>query len=392
MDRRVKERRVARQINTNKREPDRMADPLRPQPPNCQPVRGCALFPASLSKRLTRLGWAALMGACLLSPGASKAALASTNTTAVTAVQNPAATSTYVANPDVVRTMVERGLLAFTAKPTLREAWASLVSSNDVIGIKVFSAPGPLSGTRPAVVEAVVQTLIASGHSPSKIVLWDKRRYELRGAGWPEIADRLGIRCIAAAEAGWEASKFYENPLLGRPLFDELEYDKKADGVGRRSHLTRLLTRDVTRIISIAPSLNHNHAGVSGHVLGLAYGAFDNTLRFENNPDRISETVPELLATPELIDHLALCITDALICQYRGEDRTLLHYTVALNELRFSRDPIALDALTLVDIENARKSNPTDTEKPFKSELYNNTELLELGVADPKRIQVTRVP
>jgi hypothetical protein len=125
-------------------------------------------------------------------------------------------------------------------------------------------------------------------------------------------------------------------------------------------------------------------------VLGLAFGSFDNTLRFENHPDRIAENVPELFATPEIFDRIALCITDALICQYRGEDRTLLHYTVALNELRISKDPVALDVLTIADIDHARRTNPTDGEKSFKSELYNNTELLELGTADLKRIQVNR--
>ena len=33
-----------------------------------------------------------------------------------------------------------------------------------------------------------------------------------------------------------------------------------------------------------------------------------------------------------------------------------------------------------------------DGEKPFKTELYGNAELLNLGVADPHRIDVIRVP
>lgn len=347
-------------------------------------------LPGPLSTRSIRFPWLSLIACCLGTLTASAAPIA-TNRTSVTAIHHPNATANFIPDYGVVATMVDRGLMQFTGQSSQTAAWKTLVSTNDVIGIKIFSGPGALSGTRPAVVEAVVRGLLAAGHPAQRIVIWDKRRHELRSAGWNEFSERLGVRCVAAAEAGWDASKFYENPLLGRPLFDELEYDRKSEGVGRKSHLTRLLSREVTKIISIAPALNHNQAGVNGHVLGLAFGSFDNTLRFENHPDRIAENVPELLATPEVFDRIALCITDALICQYRGEDRTLLHYTVALNELRFGKDPVALDALSIVDMEHARRSNPTDGEKPFKSELYNNTELLELGTADLKRIQVQRI-
>lgn len=316
----------------------------------------------------------------------------STNRAQVTVVQNSSATSLFIADPPTVRRMVDKGITAFTGKPSIQAAWRSLVATNDIVGIKVHSAPGSMVGTRPAVVEAVIQSLQEAGFPASQILIWDKRRYDLRSAGWPELADKLGVRCLAASEIGWDASKYYENPLLGRPLFDELEFDKKGEGVGRRSHLSRLITQKMTKIISVAPALNHNQAGVIGHLLGLGLGSFDNTLRFESHPDRLAESIPELVATPELFDRLVLCLTDALICQYRGEDRTLLHYAIALNELRFSKDPVALDVLVQADLENARKANPTDGEKPVKTELFNNCELLELGVADPKRIIVTNTP
>lgn len=321
-------------------------------------------------------------------------AVVSTNRAAVTAIQSAGATSLFEPDLAAVRSMIDRGLVQFTGRPNITAAWQSVVPSNEVVALKICSAPGPLCGTRPAVVEAVVSSLIAAGHPPSRIVIWDKRSYDLRAMGWNSLAQRLGVRCISSMEAGWSADHYLENALLGRPLYGELEFDLKREGIGRRSHLTKLLTREAPRIISIAPVLNHNQAGVNGHLLGLGFGAFDNTLRFEGNNNVIAESIPDLLlkAQAEIVDRLALCIGDALICQYRGEDRTLLHYAVALNELRFSKDPVALDVLAIADIENARKTNPTDGEKPVKTELYNNAELVELGVADPKRIDVTRVP
>src|SRR6187399_2755181 len=74
-------------------------------------------------------------------------------------VENSGATSTYQANAEVVQAMVDCGLTNFTGKPDINAAWRSLVSTQDVVGIKVFSEPG-LTGTRPAVVAAVVLGLL----------------------------------------------------------------------------------------------------------------------------------------------------------------------------------------------------------------------------------------
>src|SRR5262245_34325472 len=58
--------------------------------------------------------------------------------------------------PDKVEDLINRGLLAFTGKATREDAWRSLVTAKDTVGIKVVSAPGANSGTRPSVVEALV--------------------------------------------------------------------------------------------------------------------------------------------------------------------------------------------------------------------------------------------
>jgi hypothetical protein len=64
----------------------------------------------------------------------------------------------------------------------------------------------------------------------------------------------------------------------------------------------------------------------------------------------------------------------------------------ALNEIRFSTDLVALDTLALADVATARKAYPIDGEKPFKTDLYVNAEILDLGIADTNRIEVIRVP
>ena len=112
-----------------------------------------------------------------------------------------------------------------------------------------------------------------------------------------------------------------------------------------------------------------------------------NTLRFESNSRALAEAVPDVFALPAIYDRLALCITDALICQYQGEQRTLLHYATPLNQLRFSKDPVALDTLSLAELEAQRQKAGIPSTK-FSSDLYKNAALLELGINDARQIRM----
>ena len=114
-------------------------------------------------------------------------------------------------------------------------------------------------------------------------------------------------------------------------------------------------------------------------------------LRFENDADRLATALPEIIALPVLGDRVALNIVDALICQYQGEEQTFLHYSVALNQLWFSTDPVALDVLSLQEIDRQRKAAKASTVKT-NLELYQNAALLEIGVCDARRIDVSKVP
>lgn len=310
----------------------------------------------------------------------------------VVIVQDPMATDAFAPHLDRIRSMVTRGLTNLTGKATVAEAWRSLVSTQDVIGLKVMSAPGAKSGTRPAVVRAVIEGLLAAGVPPRNVVIWDKQLSDLKLAGFGDLSKRLGVRLAGSAQAGWdegrdEKSKPYDTPLIGNLVWGDHEFEKKGPGVGRRSFLSKLVTRDLTRIINITPLLNHNEAGVSGNLYSLATGSVDNTFRFESEAERLATAVPDIYNLPALGDRVALNIVDALICQYEGGERGLLHYSAVLNQLRFSRDPVALDVLSLQDLERQRRAADAPSVKP-NLELYNNAALIELGVSDLKKINV----
>jgi hypothetical protein len=80
-----------------------------------------------------------------------------------------------------------------------------------------------------------------------------------------------------------------------------------------------------------------------------------------------------------------------LICQYLGEERSLLHYSAILNELRFSKDPVALDVLSLKELDHQRQLAKSPEIK-IDPDLYSNAALLELGIADLKNIDIKKIP
>ena len=311
-------------------------------------------------------------------------------TTKVVTIHDDRAIRSYTPNQTVIQGMIDRGVAQLTGKPDATTAWQSLVSTDDVVGIKVYTKSGGVTGTRMPVVEAVIEGLLQAGLAPGQIIVWDKRLEYLRAAGYLELADRYGIRLEGSAEKGYDESTFYDTALVGKLVWGDLEFGRKGKSVGRRSFVSKLITEDITRFISIAPLLNHYQAGVAGHIYSLALGSADNTYRFEASKTHLNIAAPELYAMEILGDRVALNIVDALICQYQGERQSLLHYSSILNELRLSRDPVALDVLSIRELEKQRKIAELPLQKP-DMELYYNAGLLQLGTFDPKKVEVERI-
>ncbi|MGA2175846.1 MAG: hypothetical protein ABSH38_12780 [Verrucomicrobiota bacterium] len=308
----------------------------------------------------------------------------------VVTVEDSRATDAFAARPQIVHEMLRRAILKFTGKTNVAAAWQSLLSPKDVVGLKVYSEPGANSGTRPAVVEAVLQGLLQSGLPPTNIIIWDKRLVDLRLAGFNSLADRYNVRLAGSFNSGYDDKVFYDNPVVGSLVAGDLEFDRDGAKTGRKSYVSQLLTRTLTKIISVAPLLNHNVAGVCGHLYSVSMGSIDNTIRFEAAAEPLARAVPEVYALPAVGDHVVLCITDALIGQYQGEQLSLLHYSTELNQIWLSKDPVASDVLAVQELDRERQARNI-LSLGGNAALFQNAALLELGVADPAKIRLDPV-
>ena len=68
----------------------------------------------------------------------------------------------------------------------------------------------------------------------------------------------------------------------------------------------------------------------------------------------------------------------------------LLHYSAMMNELWFSRDPVALDVLSITELSKRRKESDA---APLRTNLdiFNNAALLDLGTANPSNFRIERL-
>lgn len=297
-----------------------------------------------------------------------------------------------IENKAVVQ-MVTEGLLRLTNQPNINAAWLSLVSPEDTIGIKVNAGPGRIGGTRKEVVDAVIQGLLEAEVPPNNIVIWDASLKELHRAGFDALSKRYNIRMEGSEDAGWDKSIIYDSPVVGTLITGDEGFKYGKETTSRKSHLSKLISQQLTRIISIQPLINHNKVGVSGHLVGLTRGSVDNNRRFNISDAILVESIPNIIALEDkkekryIGDKIALCITDALYFQYLGQSKALLHYTEPLGQLHFSIDPVALDIISIEELEQQRQRLKIEFQPP-RSILYKNATWLQIGESDPTKRRV----
>lgn len=337
----------------------------------------------------------------------------------VVVVKDQKATQAFCPNSQVVAQMMEKGLCEVTHSATLSESILSLVSTNDVVGIKVYALKNGVGGTRIEVVKALVQALKSAGLPQEQIVIWDRSWESLYSGGFMKLGRDLGVPVLSAAEGGFDETVAYSSFFPSSLVAGDVEFGKKnqwrdwqrkgqdllssqsetnlarPENVGRRSFVTKLLTQKITKLILVTPLIHHNSLGAAGNIYSLASGCTDNFLRFENDGYRLAEAASEIYAMEAVGDKVVLCITDALLCQYRGQTSGFFHYSLEINELRFSKDPVALDVGAFLEMMEIRQDAAPD-DSAFKEislagkTLCENAVLLELGNAVASKIQVRR--
>jgi uncharacterized protein (DUF362 family) len=341
---------------------------------------------------------AALLIFCGTAPLFAQQAGPAPTASVVFVCHDTAAISNYRSNPAVVRAMVNKLVTAVTGKPDVASAWSSLVSPNDKVGIKISAAGGELFTTHRDVVNAIADGLAAAGHARSSIIVWDRSLGGARGSGYDLASEGYQLRSIGARD-GYDAKQTFSSPSLGNLIWGDFEYTitgaqspllSEKENTSSISHYSRILTSEVTKVINVPVMSDTFGCGLAGCLYNMTVPNVDNWRRFGQPPDFGASSIPEMYSDPLIKKKVVLNIMDGLLAQYAGGPEPRPNYAVHHATLYASRDPVAVDAIALAQLEAWR----TRHHLPPIGKLAGHVEVASqygLGNADPAHIEVRSV-
>src|SRR5437867_12162651 len=165
----------------------------------------------------------ALVLFCAISSAFAQTPQPSPSPSTVYPVHGPDSIKDHKTNPRAVRVMVNRLVLAVTGQHDLAEAWRSLVSPDDTIGIKISAAGGELFTTHHDVVSAIVDGLVAAGHARGTIIVWDRSLGGVAEAGYRPQSDGYQVKAIAPRD-GYDPKAMLSAPLIGKLVWGDFDY------------------------------------------------------------------------------------------------------------------------------------------------------------------------
>jgi uncharacterized protein (DUF362 family) len=291
--------------------------------------------------------------------------------------------------------MVNRLVLAATGQSDVAKAWASLISPNDKIGIKICAAGGELFTTHHDIVNAIVDGLAAAGHPRSSIIVWDRSLGGIKGAGYRPGIDGYQLQAIAPRE-GYDAKTVLSAPLIGKLIWGDFEYAgditkvpflSDTENTSNVSHVSKILSNDVTKIINVPVMSVSETNGIAGCIYNMTIPNIDNWRRFAQGSRFGAESLAEIYANPLIAKKVVFNLMDGLIAQYAGGPQPQPNYAIHHATLYASNDPVALDAVALKYFEQWRARGSLPAIGPLAA-YVNYASQIGLGNSAPNRIEI----
>jgi len=311
---------------------------------------------------MTKLRNVALVLFCAIASLVAQVPQTAPTPSIVYAVHDPASIRDYKTNPRVVHEMVNRLALAVTGQSDVSKAWASLVSPNDRIGIKICAAGGDLFTTHHDIVNAIVDGLVSAGHSRSSIIVWDRSLGGIKGAGYRQGIDGYQLQATAPRD-GYDPKAVLSAPLIGKLVWGDFDYAgditkvpvlSDTENTSNVSHFSNILSTGVTKIINVPVMSISETNGIAGCIYNMTIPNIDNWRRFAQRSRFGAESLAEIYANPLIAKKVVFNLMDGLIAQYAGGPQPQPNYAVHNATLYASKDPVALDAIALKRLEEWR--------------------------------------
>jgi hypothetical protein len=287
----------------------------------------------------------------------------------VVEVRNPLMCSNGNRSAAAIKSTLDRGMKELTGATDAVEAWKHFFEPGDVVGIKVVPNGQPEAHSSFEIVLEVIEKLRAAGVKAGDIFVYDRYRQEFMAAGYHKVLPE-GIRWGGLDPDGNQFTldfpSFRDDPIAGfdHDVFvwmDLIPYgDDPKDERKYRSHLGKLVTKTVNKIVAIPVLKDHGSAGVTGALKNMSHGTVNNVARSHSNAftNVCNQFIPQMVTHPIIRQKFVLHIMDGIRGVYQGGpfSRENGRWTWEHNAILLATDPVALDHVEWDLIDAARAS------------------------------------
>jgi hypothetical protein len=260
--------------------------------------------------------------------------------------------------------MVDALVVAAAGTQNVRDAWRAFVRPKDRVGIKISATGGRYFSTHRAIIDQIAMRLREIGLQDRDIIVWDRDARALREAGFVSIKGKYTVRAIEP-RSGYDPDAQISAPVLGKLIWGDLLFrerrheglrnDPDPDQLSSTSHVARVLSREITKVINVPILCDEPNCGIAGALYNMTIPNVDNWRRFSQAEGAGSESIASVYADEHVGPKVVLHIMDGLTAQYAAGPVGNPNYAFAHCTLYASRDPVALDATALRQIEAWRK-------------------------------------
>ena len=259
-----------------------------------------------------------------------------------------------------VRQMVERGMMELTGALDDVTSWRSMFEVGDVVGIKVNPVGAPLAISNHVLIHEIVDGLKSAGVKPRDIVVFDRYGDNWVEAGYGKhlpdgVRGEFVVQKLDYAQLdikGFDPEVYAYMELIHPKL-----HDPKDDRT-RRSHLCKIVSQQINKLINVPVLKDHGSAGITGALKNLSHGLVNNVSRSHGTRETntCNVFIPTICALQAIREKTVLNIMDGLVGVYQKGPfaKKDSPYTWSYRSLLFATDPVAMDRIEWEIIDNKR--------------------------------------
>jgi uncharacterized protein (DUF362 family) len=254
-------------------------------------------------------------------------------------------------NRQVVQQMLlAEGMQALTGDRRAADAWTRFIGPQDVVGIKINCSGAPQIRSSPEVVAGIVENVMAVGVPASQIYIYERFADQMKTVNYPAYLPS-GVTVVAAegnlqrgTVLGYDPHTYVETSFFGED--------------DTRSNLVRLVSDEITKIINVPNTKEHQASGVTGCLKNISYGNFSNVARSHEKEKTFTYSFIGTLAAVEPVrSRVVLNVMDGLAgVWHAGPFSQSRRFRFYPKQLWFGTDPVAMDHKLIDLIEAKRKA------------------------------------